>query len=174
MIYSSIVILLSIFIISCNCDCHFAKKFASPNGLSSKKAREAFVDLVLNYDGRFATPGIGVGENGLTFDAMYLSNSTGLPLGPQFRHNFTAASKESLHVAMLALAIEKNSRALIFFHHKTQHQLLEIVKQKLNTYERFNNLCKLAKIIFGNVISLTHSLIHNRSCFRRISSLDIT
>jgi len=60
-------------------------------------------------------------------------------------HNFSAPSKESVHVALLALSLLGNERARLFFNvsaekaGKSVDELaVDILQKKMNAYERFN------------------------------------
>ena len=119
--------------------CMFASKFLQPNSLNSQDARDKLCDLVLTWDGMFQRTGVGVGQNGLTFDGIGLDERSGRP-DIMKRHNFTAPSKESLHLSMLALAIQGNQRGLTFFGSpNSQQPLLDILFRKLRTMSLFHS-----------------------------------
>lgn len=72
-------------------------------------------------------------KTGLTFDGWQLDVVTGEPLK---RHNFTAASKESLHLALLGHVLNENPRAKVFY---SVDEALNMLTKKINTYEKFNS-----------------------------------
>jgi hypothetical protein len=60
-------------------------------------------DIVISWEGHFHCDGVGVDwTTGLTFDGSGIDPSTLLPNG-SLRHNFSAASKEALHLQLLAM-----------------------------------------------------------------------
>lgn len=61
---------------------------------------------ILPHEDHFAQPGIEYnGENGMTYDGTSLHPTTGLAVVKAAgRHKFSVASKESLHVMVLAHA----------------------------------------------------------------------
>lgn len=95
-----------------------------------------FLENVLRFDGHFSS--LAVGANGVTFDGFALNRVTGKPIVSQ-RHNFTAASKESLHLGMLALALSGNRRAAeVFFANRSINEHLRTIEAKLDEFDRFN------------------------------------
>eukprot|EP00928_Gymnodinium_smaydae_P028111 TRINITY_DN21529_c4_g1_i1.p1 TRINITY_DN21529_c4_g1~~TRINITY_DN21529_c4_g1_i1.p1 ORF type:complete len:770 (+),score=165.45 TRINITY_DN21529_c4_g1_i1:134-2311(+) len=70
-------------------------------------AQEAYIQQVLSWDGRFATPGLGLTASFLTKDHVTL-DAEGRAASSGF---YTAASKESLHLAMLALVLDRRALA---------------------------------------------------------------
>ena len=86
--------------------CRFAAQPEWQNGSalwSSSLAQEAYVAAMLLRDGKFATTGHGITAAGLTCDHVNV-NANG---SPGRRALYTAASKESLHIGMLALVVEE-------------------------------------------------------------------
>mmetsp|Transcript_152348 Transcript_152348/g.280777 ORF Transcript_152348/g.280777 Transcript_152348/m.280777 type:complete len:619 (+) Transcript_152348:61-1917(+) len=81
--------------------CRFAK--LDWNGLiSDANVQDQYIAAALRWDGRFASPGVGLSENGLTKDHVRLHAD-----GTIFsRAGYTAPSKESLHLSMLAIVID--------------------------------------------------------------------
>jgi hypothetical protein len=101
----------------------------------------SFRSDLLRFDGRFVTENWALGSNnGVTFDGVALDDTTGLPIGPNGRHNFTAASKESLHLAMLALAISDATgpAAQLFFLNASLSAHLRTIAAKLDAFDAFN------------------------------------
>jgi len=81
--------------------CRFAK--LDWNGLiSDANVQDQYIAATLRWDGKFASPGVGVSKNGLTKDHVRLyADGTIMD-----RARYTAPSKESLHLSMLAVVID--------------------------------------------------------------------
>jgi len=75
--------------------------------LTDPKVQDAYIAEMLKWDGKFASSGFGLNQLGLTVDHVDLSD-TGNPEGSAC---YTAASKESLHISMLALVVKKKRLA---------------------------------------------------------------
>lgn len=105
---------------------------------------EPFIQDVLYWEGRFVQPGIGYnGANGMTYDGTLLDQTTGLPpAGETGLHNFSAASKESLHVMLLAQALAGNQDAARVISPQkpwaAPEAAFKVMEQKLHTYLEFN------------------------------------
>ncbi|KAM0713761.1 hypothetical protein Q7P37_010723 [Cladosporium fusiforme] len=93
--------------------CTFAPRYSAQEILKDPKP---FIADVLHWEGKFTQPGIGYnGANGMTYDGTLLDQISGLaPANAAGRHNFSAASKESLHVMVLAKAIAGSGDAARF------------------------------------------------------------
>lgn len=91
--------------------CRFAASYAWEDVaaplLSDKNTQDVFVAAMLAWDGKFATPGNGVTLACVTRDHITV-NAAGLP---DSRAGYTAASKESLHIGMLALVVARTPLA---------------------------------------------------------------
>lgn len=73
------------------------------NGLiSDAHVQDQYVAATLRWDGKFASPGIGLSKNGLTKDHVALHADGTIA----YRAGYTAPSKESLHLSMLAVVID--------------------------------------------------------------------
>src|ERR1700753_2298215 len=79
-----------------NPQCRFAPLYTQKEIV---KNPEPFINDLLFWEGHFAKPGVGYnGANGMTYDGTLLRSKTGLEWAQAAgRHNFSAASKESLH-----------------------------------------------------------------------------
>jgi hypothetical protein len=89
----------------------------------------------MEFEGRFAKPGIAYDLNsGYTYDGHPLDYNTGKLFGEP--HLFSAPSKESIHLAILALAIEGNKYALKFS--GGFDEAIKILTTKIEGYESFN------------------------------------
>lgn len=121
--------------------CRFAPLYTERDILHNP---EPFIQDVLYWEGRFAQPGIGYdGANGMSYDGTLLNYTTGLELPYESGlHNFSAASKESLHVMVLAQALAGNAGAARFLSPRYPERAPDIafalMGQKLETYLAFN------------------------------------
>lgn len=80
----------------------FAPSFEWGTALLTDEAiQDKYISMMLAWDGRFAAPGRGITQCGLTQDHVGL-DASGNPGGGA---GYTAASKESLHISMLALVV---------------------------------------------------------------------
>lgn len=70
---------------------------------------DSFVSCMCQREGLFLS--VALGEEGMTRDGAFISISSGTPLS---LHDFSAPSKESLHLALLAKALSGNLDALTF------------------------------------------------------------
>ena len=81
--------------------------------MSNTEIREEFLKQVYTWEAKFVRE-LGVDQkSGLTFDGQQLDVETGLPRGDP--HLFTASSKESIHLTILAKALNNDSQALYFY-----------------------------------------------------------
>lgn len=71
--------------------------------LTDTRAQDTYIAAALHHDGKFAAAGLGTTAAGLTCDHVNI-NADGTPGN---RGLYTAASKESLHIAMLALVVNR-------------------------------------------------------------------
>jgi hypothetical protein len=119
--------------------CRFSPQFTQAEVLSST---EAFVSDLLYWEGRFHQNNVGYnGANGMTYDGTLLNTRTGVA-DINGLHPFSAASKESLHVMILAHAISGNPLAARFLSPERPKQApaiaFDIMQKKLHTYLGFN------------------------------------
>jgi len=90
--------------------CRFALDYTCAIFLNNATATSSFLLAYAAAQSAFAAPGVGFdGPSGLTFDGHPLDYATGALLGGP--HPFSAASKESTHVALLALSLRGNAVA---------------------------------------------------------------
>jgi len=121
--------------------CHFAVNYDSNGIYNSNDVRDRFLRDVFYWEANFHTPGVGYdGPTGLTFDGHGIDYVTGLLADPQ--HYWSAPSKESIHLMLLAQAIEGNPYAQIFVSPENASQAVEVAMQlltnKMNSYEAWN------------------------------------
>jgi hypothetical protein len=94
--------------------CRFAGEYTRDMLLHSEDARTAFLLDIVRAEGKFQAPLVGFDElTGYTYDGHMLDYFSG-ELLPGGLHLFSAPSKESIHVAILTLALLGNSFAQEF------------------------------------------------------------
>lgn len=100
-----------------------------------------FVRRVIKSEGKFHQDGIAYNaESGLTYDGHPIDFNTG-----QLRekpHNWSAPSKESLHLNLLALVLDGNEYAQLFVSPsnpaKAKEKALNLLQRKMASYEKFS------------------------------------
>lgn len=103
--------------------------------------RRKFIRDYLQWEGRFLQPGIAYnGQSGLTYDGHAIRYESGELIGGP--RNWSAASKESLHIALLTLAFEINDNAKRLISPddlgKAEGIALDLLTKKITSYEKFN------------------------------------
>jgi hypothetical protein len=102
-----------------------------------------FLANISLMESNFHSNGVGINEmSGLTYDGTTIDYDTGRP-HPGGLHAFTASSKESLHLNLLARALEGNSYAQMFINNGVAGEsaiarALLILERKISSYEKFN------------------------------------
>ncbi|RYY35038.1 hypothetical protein EON62_02815, partial [archaeon] len=121
--------------------CHFARDYScaafGASTLSApSSAAAAFMLQTMQAEGAgFHQPGIGYEPvTGMTYDGHPLAYGNGTLYGTP--HEFSAPSKESLHVAMLARALEGSDLASAFT--GGLNASLSLLSRKMSAYEQFN------------------------------------
>ena len=134
--------------------CRWSEKFTKESLLSSEIERNKFQKLVMFWEGKFHSHGIGYNKNsGMTYDGRRIDFESG---EPQELHYWTASSKEALHLNMLTLALNGNENARLFFFSsicnsedsfekciakyswsQTRDLIYEILEKKIKTYMKF-------------------------------------
>ena len=90
--------------------CRFSLDYSCAGFLQNASSAAEFLHLYASAQAAFASPAVGLdGASGLTFDGHPLDYATGALLGGP--HPFSAASKESLHVSLLALSLRGSAVA---------------------------------------------------------------
>jgi hypothetical protein len=131
-------------ILSADTDCRFAPTFSKDDLFKNKGTQQLFLDHVMYFDGFFHQHGIGINEkSGLTYDGCPLDETTGLKTDGL--HTFSASSKESLHLNILTLALNKNALALKWAYPNATstemavQRIIRILSNKIKSYEDFNS-----------------------------------
>ena len=102
----------------------------------SSEIAAKYLNEVMRWEGKFATAGIAYDElSGYTYDGHPIDYSTGELYGEP--HLFSAPSKESIHLGMLALAVSGNPHALLFA--GGYDATIKLLQTKMNGYMTFNN-----------------------------------
>jgi hypothetical protein len=114
--------------------CRFAKEYQCSDFLNKDLVQE-YIHKVAYWEGKFAQPGIGYDErSGYTYDGHPLNYQTGELYGEP--HLFSAPSKESIHVGILALAVNGNEHALTFA--GGMEAAIKTLQVKIDGYSQFN------------------------------------
>lgn len=114
--------------------CDFAKNYKCSDFFDTSRI-DAYLDSVMRWESKFATPGVGYDAmSGYTFDGQLLDYDTGELLGET--HSFSAPSKESIHLSILALAVGGDKRALLFC--GGYNNAIATLERKINGYMTFN------------------------------------
>jgi hypothetical protein len=114
--------------------CRFASKFSCEDFQSESKI-DQYLNNVMTWEGQFGQPGIGYDPaSGYTYDGHPLNYTTGALYGEP--HLFSAPSKESIHLSVLALAIEGNKYAQKFA--GGFEKAIATLELKIKGYNAFN------------------------------------
>eukprot|EP01121_Diplochlamys_sp_Union-15-3_P001464 TRINITY_DN11268_c0_g1_i1.p1 TRINITY_DN11268_c0_g1~~TRINITY_DN11268_c0_g1_i1.p1 ORF type:complete len:532 (+),score=71.97 TRINITY_DN11268_c0_g1_i1:51-1646(+) len=121
--------------------CRFALKYTTDEISSCGSCRTQFIQDVMFWEGHFHQPGVGYhAATGLTYDGHGINYTTGELADPL--HYWSAASKESIHLMMLAKALDGDSNAKVFINYnnpdKAESTALEILQAKIKSYQLFN------------------------------------
>lgn len=121
-------------------DCRFAFQFKQRD-LFSQSTQDKFLEAVAFWEANFHQNSVGINEaTGCTYDGHEIDIITGQPVAPL--HDFSAASKESLHLMMLARALEGNKYAKIFISpsnpQNATSRALEILQKKMKSFLDWN------------------------------------
>lgn len=129
-------------LVSSGC-CQFADHFQGVNWYDAN-VRSDFLANVLSVERRFfAAPGAAFdADSGMTYDGTSLDLATG-DVKPDGLRLFSAPSKESLHISLLALALQKpedvlpeHSQLLSLLY--SQDEALNILEKKVSSLEDFD------------------------------------
>lgn len=136
----ALLVALSLVALACAAapPCRFAKSYSTSDLLTSGRRQAAYLRAVMYMEGQFHKVGYN-NLTGITYDGTGLDYATGQPASPL--HYWTAASKESIHLMMLAKALAGNSYARIFVHPNghnpasTDKFILKLLETKMATLE---------------------------------------
>lgn len=122
--------------------CRFAKQFDYKNLLSQASSQRDFINAAAYYEGAFGEFAVNK-KTGLTYDGTGIHYTTGYPNSDL--HDFSAPSKESIHLMILAKALAGNEAASIFVmrnmtivRSEVRDKVLSALELKLDTYEKWN------------------------------------
>lgn len=120
---------------------HFALEYTKDMLLSNDKKREEFINRLIKAEARFHQDTIGYNDkSGLTYDGINIDYKTGIVIGVS--RNWSAPSKESLHITILSLAIAGDPRACLFISpddpSAASKKAVKILTKKIKSYEKFN------------------------------------
>lgn len=114
--------------------CRFATKYSCKD-FQNPQVVDEYLSNVMHWEGQFAQPGIAYNaKSGYTYDGHPIEYSTGNLYGEP--HTFSAPSKESIHLGLLALALEGNKHALEFT--GGFDKTIELLQTKIAGYIQFN------------------------------------
>ncbi|MFC2140638.1 hypothetical protein ACFLQ1_02835, partial [Candidatus Auribacterota bacterium] len=119
----------------------FAKNYTTNDLLNSPVKQKEFIAEFLKSEGKFHQPGVGYNDkSGLTYDGYAIDPQTGGLKGAA--RNWSASSKESLHISILSLAVSKDERASLFISpndpSSAPKKALTLLEKKIKSYEKFN------------------------------------
>lgn len=161
-----LVIMVSAIVIAVAMDdvtkkCRFANLFDLTSLITSPEQQHLLKMAVAQWEGRFAgTHLVGINvKSGLTYDGTGIDYDTGQPR-ESLLHHWSASSKESLHLSMMALALQGNGYAQVFMESAMRSSMphmtdipalhsgtrrgsicdfvLTILERKLSSYEKFD------------------------------------
>lgn len=114
--------------------CRFAKEF-SCSDFKNPYYVQQYLNNVIHWESKFAQPGVGYdAASGYTYDGHPLDYKTGQLYGEP--HLFSASSKESIHMAIVALALDGNPQALQYV--GGRESLIYMLTLKMKGYSKFN------------------------------------
>lgn len=117
--------------------CRFSPLYTQDDILQNSTA---YAWDVVYWEGHFHQNNVGYNTaNGMSYDGTLLNSTTGIATA---KHDFSAASKESLQVMVYAHALAGDIRAARFIHPQAPENASEIaaaiMKKKLRAYLNFN------------------------------------
>lgn len=114
--------------------CRFAKEYSCKDFQSAYNV-DQYLKNVIHWESKFAQPGVGYDPaSGYTYDGHPLNYQTGELYGEP--HTFSASSKESIHMAIVALALDGDVLALQYV--GGRDNLLKLLTLKMKGYAQFN------------------------------------
>jgi len=137
-----LLVVVAVIVAAGEIPCRFAHLYTVSSLMSSPAARAEFMRSVCTWESQFHSDKVGINEaSGLTYDGTQIDFDTGKPHTPL--HDFSASSKESLHVSVLALALQGDSNAQLFINNGEAgfaaiKRSLILSDRKISSYEKFN------------------------------------
>ena len=114
--------------------------FSDGGTATKQKAANRFMGQVVTRERKFYQPGVSYDkQSGLTFDGRALHYDSGKLRGPA--RNWSAASKESLHLILLAKAIAGESTAQRLLSPRAKvatARAIDVLTRKIASYENFD------------------------------------
>lgn len=121
-------------------NCRFSKYYDFQELSKNQIKINEFIKETMFWEGQFHKIAYN-NFTGITFDGTEINYTTGLPTQPL--HFWTAASKESLHMMMLTLAINGNEYAKIFIDPENPEngevEALKLLEKKISSLESWNS-----------------------------------
>jgi len=120
--------------------CRFATSYSADDLIGNEDTQNAYIASVLKWDGKFASPGAALTHTGLTIDHINL-DANGVLTDKGW---YTAPSKESLHMSMLALILDQTPLAyhwLADSQEEAESVAIGRLGQIIQAYEDFNEVC---------------------------------
>jgi hypothetical protein len=118
--------------------CRFATAYTADELISDTDAQDAYTASVLKWDGKFASPGAALTPTGLTIDHINLDENGAIT----DKGYYTAPSKESLHLSMLALVLAQTPLAYNWLADNQEDAEVEAIRRLkliIEQYEEFSN-----------------------------------
>lgn len=118
----------------------FARRYRAED-MKDPVKRDAFLREAMYWEGQFLKPGVGYNaRTGLTYDGQNLGPD-GRP-APGGTRAFSAPSKESIHVSILAKAVQGDPYAALLVSaddpSRARARALDLLRRKIASYERFD------------------------------------
>ena len=128
------------FVVHSEPSCRFAHQYTTQQLITNATARQEYLKNVMYWEGKFHQDGVGLNvASGLTYDGHGLNFTTGEIFGDP--HLFSAASKECIHVALLAKILSGDSLAQLLISDDptvARNTVVKILTNKITSYEKFN------------------------------------
>lgn len=124
-----------------NTNYKYPRTYSNKDILKDNKTLDDFINKIIVTESFFNQPDIGYSkETGFTYDGYCINSETGELIGVP--RNWSAPSKESLHVILLSMAVYGSKKAKLFVDpkdiSKAKKKAIDILSLKIKTYENFN------------------------------------
>eukprot|EP00440_Ansanella_granifera_P008854 gb/GFBE01009595.1/.p1 GENE.gb/GFBE01009595.1/~~gb/GFBE01009595.1/.p1 ORF type:complete len:663 (+),score=130.69 gb/GFBE01009595.1/:2-1990(+) len=124
--------------------CSFAKHFKSVDWQDFNVQQQFIANVLAAERGFFAAPNVSFdAESGMTFDGIAINETTGEPMPSEIRPT-SAASKEAIHLSLLALALQEPEEAgsllgpllpLVY----SKEEAFDLLEKKATSLEHFDS-----------------------------------